>query len=72
MAFLTCNPLSVASGYLNVKCHRPVLSALWRPTSLVIFSDLSNLMYFLYMCKYGTLKPIEVILRRMVGEEREK
>jgi hypothetical protein len=24
------------------------------------------------MCKYGTLKPIEVILRRMVGEEREK
>jgi hypothetical protein len=21
-------------------------------------------MYFLYMCEYGTLKPVEVILRR--------
>jgi hypothetical protein len=27
------------------------------------------LRYFLYMYEYGTLKPVEVILRRGVGEE---
>jgi hypothetical protein len=25
-------------------------------------------MYFLYMCKYGTLKPVEVTLRRRRGK----
>jgi hypothetical protein len=27
-------------------------------------------MYFLYRYEYGTLKPVEVILRRVVGEKR--
>jgi hypothetical protein len=27
--------------------------------------------YFLYMDEYGTLKPVEIILKRGVGEEGE-